>query len=166
MTPPSPPPVSLLDKFTGEDVEELYTALVTVTGGEASHGRASGIVRSNDGALDVHLRLPAELGGEGGGTNPEQLLAAGFAACFHGVLSLLATRHGVIIPDATVTASVTFGRDPIDGLFLLTSEIRVALPGVDRSVALELIRHAERNCPYSKMFRQGITNTVTLITDA
>lgn len=163
MTPPCPPPTSLLDKFTGEGSAELYTALVTVTGGEASHGRASGIARSDDGALEVHLRLPTELGGEGGGTNPEQLLAAGFASCFHGVLSLLATRYGIIIPDATVTALVTFGRDPIDGLFLLTSEIRVSLPGLDRAIALELIRNAERNCPYSKMFRQGITNTVLLV---
>lgn len=163
MTPPCPPPTSLLDKFTGQGSNELYTALVTVTGGEAAHGRASGIARSDDGELEVHLRLPAELGGEGGGTNPEQLLAAGFASCFHGVLSLLAMRFGVTMPDATVTAAVTFGRDPIDGLFLLTSEIRITLPGVERHVALELIRNAERNCPYSKMFRQGIANTVLLV---
>ena len=156
------PPTSLLDKFHGDEVQPLYTGTVVVTGGEAAHGRASGIARSQDGELDLHLRLPRELGGDGGGTNPEQLLAAGYAACFHGALSLLAARHGLDIPDATVTASVTFGRDPIDGLFLLMSEIHVALPGVDRSVAEELLRSTERNCPYTKMFRQGIDSVVTL----
>ncbi|HET6782999.1 MAG TPA: Ohr family peroxiredoxin [Pseudoxanthomonas sp.] len=158
------PPTSLLDKFHGDEVQELYTGIVVVTGGEAAHGRASGIARSQDGELELHLRLPKELGGEGGGTNPEQLLAAGYAACFHGVLSLLAERHGLAIPDATITASVTFGRDPVDGLFLLSSEIRVALPGVDRAVAEGLLRNAERNCPYTKMFRQGIESVVVLAT--
>lgn len=158
------PPTSLLDKFHGNEVQELYTGKVVVTGGEAAHGRASGIVRSEGGELELHLRLPRELGGEGGGTNPEQLLAAGYAACFHGALSLLAARRGLDIPDVTVTAAVTFGRDPIDGLFLLTSEIRVAIPGVDRALAEELLRNTERNCPYTKMFRQGIESVVTLET--
>lgn len=158
------PPTSLLDKFHGNEVQELYTGKVVVTGGEAAHGRASGIVRSEGGELELHLRLPRELGGEGGGTNPEQLLAAGYAACFHGALSLLAARRGLDIPDVTVTAAVTFGRDPIDGLFLLTSDIRVAIPGVDRALAEELLRNTERNCPYTKMFRQGIESVVTLET--
>lgn len=158
------PPTSLLGKFHGNEVQELYTGKVVVTGGEAAHGRASGIVRSEGGELELHLRLPRELGGEGGGTNPEQLLAAGYAACFHGALSLLAARRGLDIPDVTVTAAVTFGRDPIDGLFLLTSEIRVAIPGVDRALAEELLRNTERNCPYTKMFRQGIESVVTLET--
>lgn len=158
------PPTSLLDKFHGNEVQELYTGKVVVTGGEAAHGRASGIVRSEGGELELHLRLPRELGGEGGGTNPEQLLAAGYAACFHGALSLLAARRGLDIPDVTVTAAVTFGRDPIDGLFLLTSDIRVAIPGVDRALAEELLRNTERNCPYTKMFRQGIDSVVTLET--
>lgn len=82
MTELKPPPVSLLDRYEGADVLPLYTTSVNVTGGEAHHGRASGIARSDDGALDLHLRLPRALGGPGGGTNPEQLLAAGYAACF------------------------------------------------------------------------------------
>ena len=90
------------------------------------------------------------------------MLAAGYAACFHGELSLLAARRGLDIPDVTVTAAVTFGIYPIDGLFLLSSEIRVVLPGVDRLLAEELIRNTERNCPYTKMFRQGIDSVVTL----
>jgi lipoyl-dependent peroxiredoxin len=151
-----PPPTSLLDKYYGEDAQPLYTGRVRVTGGEAAHGRASGIARSDDGVLDVHLRLPTALGGPGGGTNPEQLLAASVAACFHGALTLLATRSGVELADAFVEAAVTFARDPVDGRFLLSADIRVSLPGVDRKVA------AERICPYAKMFRQGIEHVVAL----
>jgi Ohr subfamily peroxiredoxin len=162
MSPLQPPPASLLDKYHGEDAKPLYTGRVRVTGGEAAHGRASGLARSDDGALDVELRLPAELGGEGGGTNPEQLLAASYAACFHGALMLLAARSGVTLDDATVDAAVTFARDPVDGRFLLSADVRVALPGIDRKLAAELIRNTERVCPYTKMFRQGIEHVIAL----
>ena len=165
MTPLQPPPTSLLDKYYGEDSLALYTGRVRVTGGEAEHGRASGIVKSDDGALDAHLRLPTELGGAGGGTNPEQLLAAGYAACFHGALVLLATRAGVELKNVAVDASVTFARDPIDGLFLLSADIRVHLPGVDRALAAELVRNTERICPYAKMFRQGIDHVVAVASE-
>jgi Ohr subfamily peroxiredoxin len=133
-----------------------------VTGGDAEHGRASGVARSDDGNLEVDLRLPDALGGPGGGTNPEQLFAAGYAACFHGALSLLAARAGIPIPDAKVEASVTFGRDPVDGLYTLTADVRIYLPGVERAVAEELVRRTERFCPYAKMARQGIVNVVSL----
>ena len=119
-------------------------------------GSASGLVRSDDGALAVDLRLPPALGGPGGGSNPEQLLAAGYAACFHGALTLLASRAGIQLRDLTVDARVTFARDPVDGLFLLSADIRVTLPGVDRAIAAELVRNTERVCPYAKMFRRGI----------
>ncbi|HTI81905.1 MAG TPA: Ohr family peroxiredoxin [Acetobacteraceae bacterium] len=159
-----PPPVSLLDKHHGMDFLPLYTATVRVNGGESRHGRASGAARSDDGALDVQLRMPETLGGSGGGTNPEQLFAAGFAACFHGALSLLAARAKLVIPDAEVVASVTFGRDPVDGLFTLAANVRVRLPGVDRAVAGELLRNTERICPYAKMARSGIECVITLET--
>ena len=162
MAPLQPPPTSLLDKYHGEDSEPLYTGRVRVTGGEAQHGRASGIARSDDGVLDVHLRLPVELGGPGGGTNPEQLLAASYAACFHGALTLLAERSGTKLADASVEAAVTFARDPVDGRFLLSADIRVHLPGVDRRVAAELVRNTERICPYAKLFRRGIAHVVAL----
>ncbi|MGO4222413.1 Ohr family peroxiredoxin [Lysobacter sp. TAF61] len=161
-----PPPIGLLDKYYGETAETIYTGRVRVTGGEAAHGRASGVVRSDDGTLNVNLRLPAELGGEGGGSNPEQLLAAGYGACFHGVLTLLAIRAGVPMHDATVDTAVTFARDPVDGLFLLSAEIRVALPGVERALAAELVRDAERICPYAKMFRDGIDHVVALASES
>lgn len=140
----------------------LYSTIVTVTGGVAGHGRASGIARSDDGNLDVALRLPEALGGPGGGTNPEQLFAAGYAACFHGALSLLAARDGIPIPHSSVEVKVDFNRDPMDGLFILTAYTRIRLPGVERSIAEELVRNTERFCPYTKMARQGITNIVAL----
>jgi lipoyl-dependent peroxiredoxin len=162
MTRLRPPPVSLLDKFHGPAFEPLYETTVRVSGGEAQHGRASGIVRSDDGALQLALRLPAELGGPGGGTNPEQLFAAGYAACFHGALNLLAARHGIALDGAEVAVSVAFGRDPVDGLHTLSAEVAIALPGVDRPLAEALVRQTERLCPYAKMARQGIASVVRL----
>jgi Ohr subfamily peroxiredoxin len=156
-----PPPLTLLDRYQGRDFKPLYSTTVTVRGGETGHGRASGVARSDDGNLLVELRLPAELGGPGGGTNPEQLFAAGYAACFHGALFLLAAKANVPIPDAAVEVSVAFGRDPMDGLYMLTADVRIHLPGVERAMAEELVRNTERLCPYAKMARQGIAS-VTL----
>jgi Ohr subfamily peroxiredoxin len=157
-----PPSQALLDKYRGADFHPLYTTSVTVRGGEAAHGRASGIAISDDGELYVELRLPVELGGKGGGTNPEQLFAAGYAACFHGALSMLAERSGLSLPDASVTATVSFGRDPVDGLFALKAEVNIHLPGVARDVAEELVRNTERLCPYAKMAQGGIESVVAL----
>lgn len=162
MTPLRPPPTSLLDKYRGDDPRALYTGRVRVTGGEAAHGRASGVVRSDDGALEVELRLPVGMGGQGGGSNPEQLLAAGYAACFHGALVLLAQRSGIDIGEVAVDAAVTFARDPVDGLFKLSAEVRVDLPGLERTLAAELVRNTERICPYAKMFRHGIDHAVSV----
>jgi lipoyl-dependent peroxiredoxin len=159
---PKAPHVSFLDRYHGDVFDPLYTADVTVTGGPAAHARASGVARSSDGELDVALRLPPAMGGPGGGTNPEQLFAAGFAACFHGALKLLADRSEIAIPDAAVKARVTFGRDPVDGQFTLVAEVRIALPGLERGLAEALVRHTERLCPYAKMARQGIDCTVAL----
>lgn len=156
-----PPSIALLDRHRGP-ASELYAATVTVSGGEASHGRASGIARSDDGALNLALRMPHELGGPGGGTNPEQLFAAGYAACFHGALMLLATRAGINASAGEVSVKVTFGRDPVDGLYMLAADVRVSLPQVPKAVAEELIRNAERVCPYAKMARHGIDSVVAL----
>ncbi|MDQ0570565.1 osmotically inducible protein OsmC [Variovorax paradoxus] len=158
------PPVALLDKYKGQEFEGIYSTAVTVSGGEAEHGRASGVARSDDGNLNLELRLPAALGGEGGGTNPEQLFAAAYAACFHGALNLLAAKKKIPVHDATVQVSVAFGRDPVDGLFMLTADVRIDLPGVEKSVAEELVRSTERFCPYAKMARNGITSIVALAT--
>lgn len=158
-----PPPLTLLDRYRGQGFTALYTTTVTVSGGEAGHGRASGIARSDDGNLILDLRLPAALGGPGGGTNPEQLFAAGFAACFHGALSLIAKRAQVDMRLATVVVEVSFGRDPVDGGYALIAEIRIRMPGVERAVAEELVRNTERMCPYAKMAREGIHSVVTVV---
>lgn len=162
MSPLLPPSIRLLDKYYGGEALALYTGRVRVTGGEAGHGRASGVVRSDDDALLADLRMPTELGGPGGGSNPEQLLAAGYAACFHGALTLLASRAGIPLGELSVDAAVTFARDPMDGLFQLSAQIRVHLPGVERALAAELVRNTERICPYAKMFRNGIDHVVAL----
>ncbi|WP_236000055.1 OsmC family protein [Bradyrhizobium uaiense] len=90
------------------------------------------------------------------------MLAAGFAACFHGALNLIASKGKISIRESSVQVSVTFGRDPSDGLFLLKVDTEVTLPGVDRTIAQELIRETERVCPYAKMLRKGCENTVWL----
>ncbi|SAK43837.1 OsmC family protein [Caballeronia glebae] len=165
MEPLDPPPVSLLDKYRGHDMQPLYSTTVAVTGGDARHGRASGVARSDDGNLALNLRMPQALGGPGGGTNPEQLFAAAYAACFHGAMVLLATRAGIVVEAASVSVTVEFGRDPMDGLFVLSADTRVHMPGVERSVSEELVRNTERFCPYTKMARQGIVNIVSLATN-
>ncbi|RQR30163.1 MULTISPECIES: Ohr family peroxiredoxin [unclassified Burkholderia] len=157
------PSLSLLDRYRGRDFQPLYTTSVTVTGGETGHGRASGVVRSDDGNLAVDLRLPTEFGGPGNGTNPEQLFAAGFAACFHGALNLLEKRAEMEINDTVVEVQVSFGRDPMDGGYALLVDVRVRMPGIDRNIAEEMVRTAERLCPYAKMARQGTVNIVTVV---
>ena len=140
MKKPSAPPVSLLDRYRGSTFQPVYATNVAVIGGEARHGRASGRVRSDDGELDLELRLPVAMGGEGGGTNPEQLFAAAYGACFHGALSLLATKHAIAIPDLAVEVEIAFGRDPVDGQHTLTAHVTVRLPGLGLKVAEELVR--------------------------
>jgi len=157
-----PPPPEWLDRYYGRDVQALYTGRVSVTGGEAAHGRASGVVRSDDGSLQIELRLPEALGGQGGGSNPEQLLAAAYASCFHGAMTLLAMRAGIPLVDARLDVAVSFSRDPVDGLFVLSARVDVHLPGVDRALAAELIRNTERICPYAKLFQRGIDHVVAL----
>jgi osmotically inducible protein OsmC len=159
----SAPPISMLDKYAGEDFKPLYTTSVSVTGGIVSHGRASGSVRSDDGSLEVELRLPKALGGPGGGTNPEQLFAAALGACFHGALALLATKARIDIDGCSVHVSVAFGRDPVDGLYMLVAEVKIDMPGVPVAIAEELVRNAERVCPYTKMARHGIICVVALV---
>jgi Ohr subfamily peroxiredoxin len=141
----------------------IYVASVSVTGGSAVHGRVCGLARSDDGQLELELRMPPEPGEISGGTNPEQLFAAGYAACFHGSLMLLAAQHGVSAEGTEVAVTVRFDHDPADGLSMLAARVRVRMPGVPQTTAAELVRNAERICPYTKMARQGIESIVILI---
>ena len=163
MKTPSAPPVSLLDPYVGTDDLPLYTTTVSVTGGASGHGRASGKAISNDGELELELRLPKELGGNGGGTNPEQLFAAGFAACFHGAMKLVAMKNHIPLPaDFAVHCTTTFARDAFDGLFSIKARLEISLPGLAKDMALALVHETESICPYSKMADQGIASSVHL----
>jgi organic hydroperoxide reductase OsmC/OhrA len=91
------------------------------------------------------------------------LFAAGFAACFHGALNLLGNRAVMEINDTVAEVQVSFGRDPIDGGYALVIDVRVRMPGVAQHVVEELVRNAERFCPYAKIARQGTINIVTVV---
>jgi lipoyl-dependent peroxiredoxin len=128
----------------------LYTAVATADG-----GRAGGHVRSSDGNLDVPVSPPKELGGEGAGTNPEQLFAAGYAACFHSAVQIVARRVDQDATDSTVTAHVNFGTIG-GGRFGLGVELHVDLPNVDPEARDEIVEKAHKVCPYSNATRGNI----------
>jgi lipoyl-dependent peroxiredoxin len=136
--------------------DKLYTAKAHVTG-----GRAEGHGRSSDGALEVDLRLPAEMGGAGGGTNPEQLFAVGYAACFEGALGVVARRAKAETGDAAIDSEVSLAPDGQGG-FLLSVELDVTLPAIeDPATAVELVRAAHQVCPYSNATRGNIEVALT-----
>ncbi|HEY9103253.1 organic hydroperoxide resistance protein [Chitinimonas sp.] len=135
----------------------LYKATVTSTGGR--DGRAI----ANDGKLDVKLTTPKELGGAGGeATNPEQLFAAGYSACFLSAIKYVASQAKQTIPaDASITADVGVGAIPTG--FGLQVELRISLPGLDRAVAQQLVDKAHIVCPYSNATRGNIEVNVVLL---
>jgi osmotically inducible protein OsmC len=128
----------------------LYTAVATSTG----DGR-NGHVRSLDGLVDTDVRIPKEMGGEGGATNPEQLFAAGYAACFHSALKATRKQHGVDLTDSAVTAEVGIGSNA-DGGFGLAVTLRVELSGVSQEDAEKAAAMAHQVCPYSNATRGNI----------
>jgi lipoyl-dependent peroxiredoxin len=129
----------------------LYTAEAHVTG-----GRANGHGRSGDGALEVELRLPAEMGGEGGGTNPEELFAVGYAACFEGALGTVARRNKEETGDVAIDSKVALITTEERG-FNIAVELHVTLPGIDDTAqAVALVRSAHEVCPYSNATRGNI----------
>jgi osmotically inducible protein OsmC len=133
----------------------LYTAEAHVTGGrDQGHGRTS------DGVLDVQLRSPKELGGEGGGTNPEQLFAVGYAACFEGAIKAVARRQKLDADDVAIDARVDFGPDE-DRSFTVAVGLDVTLPSFDEVQAAELVRAAHQVCPYSNATRGNIDVALT-----
>ena len=128
----------------------LYTAEVT-SSGDGRNGR----VVSSDHRLDLDLAMPPELGGSGDGTNPEQLFAAAFAACFHSALRGLARRAGVDASHSTVTAQVGVGPD--GDMFGLAVTLVINIPGADQAQARELAEAAHQRCPYSRATRGNIS---------
>jgi lipoyl-dependent peroxiredoxin len=134
----------------------LYTAEATAVGGRDGH------VRSADGLVDVDLRPPVEMGGPGGATNPEELFAAGYAACFQSALAVVARRSKVSVDGSTVTARVTIGTVGGGG-FGLAVALFVHIPDVDEETTRSLIEGAHEVCPYSNATRGNIEVTLTAV---
>ncbi len=130
-------------------VKPLYTAEATAVAGREGH------VRSTDGLVDVDLRPPAEMGGPGGATNPEELFAAGYAACFQSALGVVARRQKVSVDGSTVVAKVTIGTIEGGG-FGLAVALDVHIPGVDDATTTTLMEGAHAVCPYSNATRGNI----------
>lgn len=138
-------------------MKPIYTARATVTGGrDEGHGRTA------DGALEVDIRVPAELGGPGDGTNPEQLFAIGYASCFESALKIVGRRAKVDLDDVSIEIGVQLLAKP-DRSFALGVEMDVSLPSVeDREAALELVESAHQVCPYSNATRGNIDVALTV----
>ena len=135
----------------------LYTATAHATG-DGRNGHAT----SDDGILDVDLRVPKELGGPGGATNPEQLFAAGYAACFHSAMKVVAGRDKVDVTGSEVSASVGLGMTPTGG-FGLAVELDVSLPALGQAEAEALVAKAHEVCPYSNATRGNVEVTLTVV---
>ena len=134
----------------------LYTAEAKVTG-----GRLEGHGRTTDGELEVDLRIPKESGGEGGGTNPEQLFAVGYAACFEGALMVAGRRLKAEVGDVVIDSKVMLVPTEDRG-FGRAVELDVSLPSVeDDEQAAELVRMAHKTCPYSNATRGNIEHKLT-----
>ena len=132
-------------------VNVLYRTSATSTGGREGHSR------TDDGRVELQLSTPRELGGAGGpGTNPEQLFAAGYSACFLGALKVAAQQLKLKIPaDATVKATVGIGPRAAGG-FGITADLTVSLPGIDSADAQKLVETAHQICPYSNATRNNV----------
>ena len=137
-------------------MKTLYTTSAVATG----DGR-NGHVQTTDGLLDTDVRMPAELGGPGGSTNPEQLFAAGYAACFHSALKLVAGEDGVDVTDSEVVADVSLGAHE-NGAFGLAVALEVTIPGAEREAAEKVVARAHEVCPYSNATRGNIEVVLTV----
>ena len=140
-----------------QKVTPLYIAEATSTGGR------DGKSRSSDGKLEVKLSTPKELGGAGGdGTNPEQMFAAGYSACFIGALKFVAGQQKQPLPaDSSITAKVGIGQIPAG--FGIEVELKISIPGLPREQAQALVEKAHQVCPYSNATRGNIDVTLTLV---
>jgi Ohr subfamily peroxiredoxin len=137
-------------------MDTLYTAVVTATGRD-------GRVASSDGWLEAPLAFPPALGGDGKGTNPEQLLAAGWAACFTSTLGVVGREAKIATGKISVTAEIGIGKDDADGGFALTAVLRAKLPEhLQNEIGRKLVEQAHAGCPYSKATRGNIPTAVVI----
>lgn len=139
-------------------MKTLYIA-EALASGEGREGNA----RTNDGKLDVTLASPVELGGNGQGTNPEQLFAAGYAACFHSALRLVGRKARADLSDSAVAAKIHFGALEGSEGYGLAAELEIALPALDRETAEQLVAKAHQICPYSNATRGNIAVDIKLV---
>ena len=130
-------------------MEKVYTAVVTAKGGRDGH------IRSSDGIIDMDLKKPVEMGGEGGSyTNPEQLFAGAYGACYLGALGTIAKHDGADVSEATAEVHVNFNKD--ENAYALSAELHVHIPGLSLDDTQKLADKAHRACPYSKAVRGNI----------
>lgn len=138
-------------------MKTIYETAVSVTGGR------NGKVTSQDGILDLEVRMPKELGGMDGYTNPEQLFAAGYAACFDSALNLVVKRNKVVLSgESAVTAKVGLATNGTGG-FELTASLEVHLPGLEPDQAMDLVQQAHQVCPYSNATRNNVDVKLSVI---
>ncbi len=136
----------------------LYTATAKV------HGGRQGKVESSTGALDVSLVMPKELGGGGGnGTNPEEMFAAGYGACYQSALANVARKEKVNVTDTVVTSNVMIDKDPSDDGFKLSVRLDVSIPGLSKEEAMDIAKKAHDFCPYSKATRGNIDVELNIV---
>jgi lipoyl-dependent peroxiredoxin len=135
----------------------LYTATAISTG----EGR-NGHVRSSDGLIDAEVAIPVEMGGAGGATNPEQLFAAGYAACFHSALNGVARRAKTTVDGSEVSAEVGIGATGSGGYGLAVT-LKISVPGMDKEKAEELVAAAHQVCPYSNATRGNVDVTLEIV---
>jgi Ohr subfamily peroxiredoxin len=138
-------------------MNSLYAAIATASG----DGR-NGHTRSSDGLLDVDVRIPAEMGGQGGATNPEQLFAAGYAACFHSALKMVASGTDADLEGTEITTRVSLGRLE-NGGFGLAVELDLYAPELEAGLAQELLEKAHAVCPYSNAIHGNVDVQLRLI---
>ncbi|MFF7266688.1 organic hydroperoxide resistance protein [Streptomyces sp. JV178] len=126
-----------------------------------AHGGRDGYITSQDGHIDLRVAMPPELGGDGNGTNPEQLFAAGYSSCFHNALVLVGRREGYDLTGSTVAAKVGIGPNKQRGYGLAVA-LSVSLPVLDQDIAAKLVDAAHQVCPYSNATRGNIDVTIVL----
>ncbi|MFD4527487.1 organic hydroperoxide resistance protein [Streptomyces sp. NPDC058470] len=144
----------------GTTVDTRPTKIMYVAEATA-HGGRDGYVTSQDGQLELKVAMPPALGGDGNGTNPEQLFAAGYSSCFHNALVMVGRRSGFDLSGSTVAAKVGIGPNKLRGYGLAVA-LSVSLPVVDQDLAAKLVDEAHEVCPYSNATRGNIEVTILL----
>jgi osmotically inducible protein OsmC len=139
------------------DMKQLYQTRVTVVGGR------NGTIRSEDGMLDLRLAMPKELGGQGGATNPEQLFAGGYAACFESAVIHVTRKQADKVRDGDIEVVAEVGLvDNGSGGFSLTAKLDVTITGIDQAKAEEIVRAAHATCPYSNAIKGNVDVKISI----